>query len=46
MFRTFNMGVGMVVVCAAGEAARIQETIKPCYEIGRVTRGAGNVTLI
>jgi phosphoribosylformylglycinamidine cyclo-ligase len=46
MFRTFNMGVGMVVVCAAGEAAQIQETIKPCYEIGGVTRGAGNVTLI
>ena len=46
MFRTFNMGVGMVIVCAAGEAARIQETVESCYEIGRVTRGAGNVTLI
>jgi phosphoribosylformylglycinamidine cyclo-ligase len=46
MFRTFNMGVGMVIVCPAGEAARIRETIEPCYEIGRVTRGAGNVTLI
>jgi len=46
MFRTFNMGVGMVIVCADGDAAKIQDTIESCYEIGRVTRGDGNVTLI
>jgi len=46
MFRTFNMGVGMVIVCAAGYAPQIQSAIKPCYEIGRVTRGDQNVSLI
>jgi phosphoribosylformylglycinamidine cyclo-ligase len=46
MFRTFNMGLGMVIVCAAAAAAEIQDSIKPCYEIGRVTRGNHNVTLI
>jgi len=46
MFRTFNMGVGMVIVCAAGDAPQIQNSIEPCYEIGRVTRGDQNVSLI
>jgi phosphoribosylformylglycinamidine cyclo-ligase len=46
MFRTFNMGIGMVIVCAPGDAAAIQNSIKPAYEIGRVTRGDRNVALI
>ena len=46
MFRTFNMGVGMVIVCAAGDAAQIRDAIKPCYEIGCVTRGDRKVSLI
>jgi phosphoribosylformylglycinamidine cyclo-ligase len=46
MFRTFNMGLGLVIVCAAAAAAEIQNSIKPCYEIGSVTRGNHNVTLI
>jgi phosphoribosylformylglycinamidine cyclo-ligase len=46
MFRTFNMGVGMVIVCAGDDAATIQDSIKPCYEIGRVTRGDRHVSLI
>ena len=46
MLRTFNMGVGMVIVCAAGDAAEIQNAIKPCYEIGRVTHGDRDVSLI
>lgn len=46
MFRTFNMGVGMVVVCAPGDANALQQTVRPCYEIGRVTSGAKIVSLI
>jgi phosphoribosylformylglycinamidine cyclo-ligase len=46
MFRTFNMGVGMVVVCAAGDAATLQQALRPCYEIGRVASGAQTVSLI
>jgi len=46
MFRTFNMGVGMVIVCAAADATGIQNSLKPCYEIGRVIRGDHNVVLI
>jgi len=46
MYRTFNMGVGMVIVCDAGDAAEIRDAIKPCYEIGCVIRGDRKVSLI
>jgi phosphoribosylformylglycinamidine cyclo-ligase len=39
-------GSWMVIVCAAGDAAQIQDTLKPSYEIGRVTHGDRNVSLI
>jgi phosphoribosylformylglycinamidine cyclo-ligase len=50
MFRTFNMGVGMAIVC---EETRAREIIahcesigEKCYEIGRVTNGDKLVRLI
>jgi phosphoribosylformylglycinamidine cyclo-ligase len=50
MFRTFNMGIGMVVVCAESNAARIKAHVdscgETCFEIGRVTRGEKRVTLV
>jgi phosphoribosylformylglycinamidine cyclo-ligase len=43
MFRTFNMGVGMVLICATQDAekvkAHLQERNEAVYEIGRVTEG-------
>jgi phosphoribosylformylglycinamidine cyclo-ligase len=43
MLRTFNMGVGMVIVCAESDAATIDTHIESsgsaCYQIGRVTTG-------
>jgi phosphoribosylformylglycinamidine cyclo-ligase len=43
MFRTFNMGVGMVIVCAESSAAEIKSHVEvltgACYEIGRITTG-------
>jgi phosphoribosylformylglycinamidine cyclo-ligase len=46
MFRTFNMGVGMVVVCAPRDATSLQQALGPCYEIGSVTTGAKTVSLV
>ncbi|HEX8476559.1 MAG TPA: phosphoribosylformylglycinamidine cyclo-ligase [Pyrinomonadaceae bacterium] len=50
MHRTFNMGVGMVIVCAASEgeriAAHLVERGEACYEIGRVVAGAREVRLV
>jgi phosphoribosylformylglycinamidine cyclo-ligase len=43
MYRTFNMGVGMVIVCSPEDAAAVQNNVRErdseCYEIGRVNRG-------
>src|SRR5258707_679023 len=50
MFRTFNMGVGMVIVGAEGEAAKIKTHLESlgeaCYEIGRVTSGDQKVSYV
>jgi phosphoribosylformylglycinamidine cyclo-ligase len=49
MYRTFNMGIGMIVVCGESNAGRIKAHLdscgKICFEIGRVTRGEKRVTL-
>ncbi len=49
MYRTFNMGVGMVVVCAPTDAAQVKKhfdsTDDACYEIGRVVEGGRRVVL-
>ena len=50
MFRTFNMGVGMVVVCSPSDAKTIQAHFDSLgethYEVGRVTQGAREVVLV
>jgi len=49
MFRTFNMGIGMVIVCAQTNVAeitsRVQERGFNCLEIGRVNEGPRNVVI-
>jgi phosphoribosylformylglycinamidine cyclo-ligase len=49
MYRTFNMGIGMVVVCAASDAAEITSQIRGrefnCFEIGRVCEGPRTVVI-
>ena len=50
MFRAFNMGVGMVIICAPPDAAAIESHLKSqdekCYQIGRVVAGEPGVTFI
>jgi phosphoribosylformylglycinamidine cyclo-ligase len=49
MYRTFNMGVGMVVICAPEDAESIQTNFsrrdQACYEIGRITEGNREVII-
>jgi phosphoribosylformylglycinamidine cyclo-ligase len=49
MFRTFNMGIGMVVVCAQTDAAEVASHVQErgfnCFEIGRVNEGPQKVTI-
>jgi len=49
MYRTFNMGIGMVLIASPEEAEKIQAYLKeagePCFRIGRVTKGDHDVTI-
>jgi phosphoribosylformylglycinamidine cyclo-ligase len=49
MYRTFNMGVGMVIVCASADAeivkAHFRERADACYEIGEVIAGTREVII-
>jgi len=49
MYRTFNMGVGMVIVCTRDDSQRIQDHLRQqgekCYEIGEVVAGERDVII-
>ena len=49
MYRTFNMGAGMVIVCARENVAAITNHLRnvenPCYEIGEVVEGDRTVSI-
>jgi len=40
MFRTFNMGIGMVAICAEASAETLIDQVN-CFRIGRTTTGKG-----
>ena len=50
MFRTFNMGVGMVIICARQHAESIQSHFRargePCFSIGEVIPGQQQVEFV
>src|SRR6185437_15276511 len=40
MYRTFNMGIGMVIVCSPSDAGAIESHLgEVCYRIGEVVSG-------
>jgi phosphoribosylformylglycinamidine cyclo-ligase len=45
MYRTFNMGVGMVIVCAASDADAIESELVESYRIGNVISGNREVLI-
>jgi len=50
MFRTFNMGVGMVVICSQADLETVRYHFdspgSECFLVGRVTEGAREVRLV
>jgi phosphoribosylformylglycinamidine cyclo-ligase len=46
MFRTFNMGIGMIVICAEDEKEVFQRNLGECFEIGRVIEGKKEVKIV
>jgi phosphoribosylformylglycinamidine cyclo-ligase len=45
MFRTFNMGIGMIVICAEENKEFFKENLIECFEIGRVIEGNKEVIM-
>ena len=45
MFRTFNMGIGMVVVCSGDDLEMIEKHVAGCVEIGQVAAGEKAVSI-
>ena len=49
MFRTFNMGIGMVIICDRSNAHAIKGEVESrgttCYEIGIVNMGNRDVKI-
>jgi len=46
MFRTFNMGLGMVLAVDRHKADAVQKLLSPCYRVGRVEKGTRIVRFI
>lgn len=49
MYRTFNMGLGMIIVCSANDVSSVLSHLveqgEQCYEVGRVVQGDGEVLI-
>ena len=45
MFRTFNMGIGMIVICAEEDKEFLKDNLGECFEIGRVIKGSKKVKI-
>lgn len=47
LFRTFNMGIGMVLVCAPEDEKAVRDAIaEPVYSLGRLVAGPRTVRLV
>ena len=46
MFRTFNMGIGMIVICAEEDKEFLKENLGDCFEIGHVVEGNKEIKII
>jgi phosphoribosylformylglycinamidine cyclo-ligase len=45
MFRTFNMGIGMIVICAEQDKNFVKNNLGECFEIGHIVKGNREVNL-
>ncbi|MBI4395630.1 MAG: phosphoribosylformylglycinamidine cyclo-ligase [Elusimicrobia bacterium] len=46
MFRTFNMGLGMVLAVSREKAQAVKKLLEPCYEVGRIQTGSRIVRFV
>jgi phosphoribosylaminoimidazole (AIR) synthetase len=46
LYRAFNMGIGMIIVCDPADENQIRATLnEPVWRIGEITSGNGGVTV-
>jgi phosphoribosylformylglycinamidine cyclo-ligase len=45
MFRAFNMGIGMVVICSEEDKEFLKNNLGECFEIGRVVKGDKSIQI-
>ena len=49
MYRTFNMGIGMILIVDENDVEKVKENLgnrgEAVYEIGRIVSGDGSVVL-
>lgn len=45
MFRTFNMGIGMAIICSANDAESICTEVGACSKIGQIMKGEKAVSI-
>jgi len=45
MFRAFNMGIGMVVICAEEDKEFLKSNLGECFEIGKVIEGNKEISI-
>jgi len=43
MFRTLNMGIGLVLIVAPGDVAEVEKRIRPLYPIGVIEKGSQGI---
>jgi phosphoribosylformylglycinamidine cyclo-ligase len=46
MFRTFNMGIGMIVICAEADKETVASCVAEVCEIGQIIKGNGKVLIV
>jgi phosphoribosylformylglycinamidine cyclo-ligase len=46
MFRAFNMGIGMVVICSEEDKKFLKNNLNECFEIGRIVEGNKDISII
>ena len=45
MFRTFNMGIGMILICGADKVENIQAAVPGVFQIGKTLKGTSEVII-
>lgn len=46
MFRTFNLGIGIVVVCSEENMSAAKNHLGECFEMGQIVKGHGAILIV